>query len=800
MIRRMLSFLSFAGQTRTSLLKSVSTAAATVGLMLIVGSPSVSAQTNIGSASVGGGSVGATVTVPVANAGTLQSIAVTTQGMPNLDFTATGGGTCATGTAYTTKATCTVAVAFTPRHVGARYGAVVLQDASGTALGTAYLLGMGTGPQSTFLPGTRSTITNPISVGLGLAADGNGDLYLADLVNQSVDKGTLQADGSYRWSTVAKGFSQPSVVAVDGAGNVYLVDSVIGSSLSNETATVYKETLTGSGYTQSTIGSNWSALAGLAVDGAGNVYVTQQAVLSLTSIGLAEVYKEALQPDGSYLQSTVGSGWAAPLGVVADASGNVYVADGLINGLVKETLQPNGSYSRSTIGDGLLLIEGLAVDGTGNIYVTVWGDSILAGSLSTAIYKEALQPDGSYVQASVGSGWQLPTSVAVDGSGNVYATDPGISIGVVKVDLADPPALNFASTRPDTTSADSPQTVTVSNLGAAALQFSSLTYPADFPEATAADNCTAGTRLAAGANCTLSVAFAPGVPLQGNQFVALSESLSLTTNTLNTTATAQTLTVSGVESIQTTATPAISPVGGTFTAIQTVTLSDSTPGAAIYYTTDGSTPTVHSTVYGGAIQVLKTETIQAIAVAPDYLASAMTAAAFTINLPVPNFTVAVAPTSLTLASGQSGSVTVTVTALNAFSDTIYITCTGLPAGWFYSTQILIPPLTGPSPTTLTLYPPLTAANVGRTSRPFIPAGALALGLCCFGFRKRRGLQRFLLLAVFALGLSLLNGCGVAGISLTNPINPTNPAGPYTVTVTASAGTVQKTATFTLTVQ
>ncbi|MGA2482936.1 MAG: chitobiase/beta-hexosaminidase C-terminal domain-containing protein [Candidatus Acidiferrales bacterium] len=79
------------------------------------------------------------------------------------------------------------------------------------------------------------------------------------------------------------------------------------------------------------------------------------------------------------------------------------------------------------------------------------------------------------------------------------------------------------------------------------------------------------------------------------------------------------------------ATPVFSPLAGTYPAAQSVTITDTTPGAAIHYTTDGSTPTTSSAMYTAAIQVSSTETIEAIAVASGFTNSAVAAATYTIQ-------------------------------------------------------------------------------------------------------------------------------------------------------------------------
>jgi len=79
------------------------------------------------------------------------------------------------------------------------------------------------------------------------------------------------------------------------------------------------------------------------------------------------------------------------------------------------------------------------------------------------------------------------------------------------------------------------------------------------------------------------------------------------------------------------ATPVISPGTGAYKAAQTVTIGDSTPGAAIYYTTDGSTPTASSTIYDEPFPVSSTTTVNAIAIAGGETQSATVSAAITIG-------------------------------------------------------------------------------------------------------------------------------------------------------------------------
>jgi glucosylceramidase len=102
----------------------------------------------------------------------------------------------------------------------------------------------------------------------------------------------------------------------------------------------------------------------------------------------------------------------------------------------------------------------------------------------------------------------------------------------------------------------------------------------------------------------------------------------------------------------TAAIPTFAPTPGTFTSAQTVTLADSTAGAAIYYTLDGSTPTTSSKLYSASIAVSATTTIEAIAAASGYSNSAIATGVFTITLP-PAATPTFSPAPGTYSSAQS---------------------------------------------------------------------------------------------------------------------------------------------------
>ena len=98
----------------------------------------------------------------------------------------------------------------------------------------------------------------------------------------------------------------------------------------------------------------------------------------------------------------------------------------------------------------------------------------------------------------------------------------------------------------------------------------------------------------------------------------------------------------------TTATPVIAPKAGSYVTVQTVSITDATAGAAIYYTQDGSTPTTASALYTGPFTISTSQTIQAIAAASGDLNSAVASSVYTINIPPPTQVVFVVQPANTL--------------------------------------------------------------------------------------------------------------------------------------------------------
>jgi sugar lactone lactonase YvrE len=545
------------------------------------GSPQTAALSGTGvvfSSNVGTAQATQTLAVTFTTAGTLSQIHVLTQGAANKDFTETAGGSCATGTAYTVGESCTVDVVFDPLAPGIRHGAILLTDSTGDILSTTYLPGIGTGPQIAFAPASQTSLL-PASTytAYGVAIDGAGDLYTTDNAGGTLIELPKSASGFGAPVTIATGLNEPLGVAVDGAGNVFVADYA--------NLRIVEIPWTGTAFGTPTtvpLGTTTREPRFLKVDGLGNLYFTDYAfdvVLEIPWTGSGYGTPVVLPFTG---QNSVN-------GIAVDQNGDVFVADTYGHNVLELP------WTGSAYGTQVALVSGLeagagapvalTLDAADNLYVA---EEYTGFTGTDELLEVPATGGGSY-----GTPFVIPialdsvTDVALDASGNIYVADR-LQQQVFKLDVADGPSLNFASTQVGSESTDSPRTVTVSNIGNAPLVFAAApAYPTDFPQDAGGTNlCASGTSVASAASCDLSVDFKPtktGSPLQ--------ENLVLTDNALNVGGATQTLSLTGD------ATPATAPTA-TLTGISFGSEVDGTTTAAMTATLTNTSTTTTLTISG----------------------------------------------------------------------------------------------------------------------------------------------------------------------------------------------------------
>jgi sugar lactone lactonase YvrE len=294
----------------------------------------------------------------------------------------------------------------------------------------------------------------------GVATDVSGNVYVADSYNNLIRKitpgglvSTLAGGGGFGFNYsgntngqgIAASFTNPTGVAVDANGNVYVADS--GNNLIRKiTSGGLVSTLAGSGTAgsidgQGTAANFWSP-QGVAVDASGNVYVgdlTNNLIRKITPGGLVSTLAGGGGSGFHYAGNSNGQGTAAsfnfPFGVAVDANGNVYVADSGNNQIRKIT--PGGMVSTlagsgnqgSADGQGTAANfsqpTGVSVDSSGNLYVADQVNneirkitpgglvSTMAGSLTS----------GSVNGKGSSARFYFSEGVAVDASGNIYVAD-----------------------------------------------------------------------------------------------------------------------------------------------------------------------------------------------------------------------------------------------------------------------------------------------------------------------------------------------------------------------------------------
>ena len=256
-------------------------------------------------------------------------------------------------------------------------------------------------------------------------------------------------DGGQATSAVLR---EPTGAAVDAAGNLYIADSfnavwkVAPNGIISTVAGSYQAPGFSGDGGPATEASLFSP-TGLAVDGAGNLYIAD--------LGNNRVRK--VSPDGT-ITTVAGGGspasgngdggpaisakLSAPGGIAFDASGNMYISEGGLGGSRIRRVSPNGTIS-TIAGNGTLSFSGdngpassaalnvplgIAVDAAGNLYIADGGNCRIrkvsaSGIITTVAGNGAVSFSGDGGPAT-SAGFEA-TWVAVDSAGNLYIVDGG---------------------------------------------------------------------------------------------------------------------------------------------------------------------------------------------------------------------------------------------------------------------------------------------------------------------------------------------------------------------------------------
>ncbi len=426
------------------------------------------------------------------------STVVSLQGTSSLDFTATPGTTCQGVVAA--SPTCAVVVNFAPTAPGLRTGSIQIRDANGNLLVSTPIYGVGQAPAVAFRNSSRTAIATgnyPVNQPKGVATDAVGNLYLADNGNNRV----LKVSPTGATTVVGAGLEYPQGLAVDGAGDVFIADNNL-----NEVV----EVPAGCASTgcQVYLGANVRSQLGVAVDGAGNLF--------FGDFLDGEVIKSPAGCTASACQTIVyNPAGSNPVGLAVDAAGDLFVAD---YGLRQVVEIPPGCATpacQTKIGQGWDAPESVAVDAAGDVFVA---DEIL-----DQIIEIPAGCTAASCQVAVASGIDA-YGVAVDAAGDIFF--PDLLSNQVYESRAQSPSLGFAATNVGSTSSDSPQSLTVQNIGNLPLYapqglLVSVAGP-NFVEVYGAGtvpDCAQFTAVAPGVLCNLSVSFTPkaaGSPLIGS--------------------------------------------------------------------------------------------------------------------------------------------------------------------------------------------------------------------------------------------------------------------------------------------
>jgi sugar lactone lactonase YvrE len=330
-------------------------------------------------------------------------------------------------------------------------------SASPSAGGTLSVVA-GTGFSGSPAPGpaTSSDLSGPAAV----AVDSSGNLYIADFGNNVVEEvtpggvlsivaGTGTGGAPTPGPATSSNLYSPAGVAVDSAGNLYIADMFnnrVEKVTSGGVLSIVAGTGTGGVPTPGpATSSDLYAPSGVAVDSAGNLYIADlnnNLVEKVTSGGVLSI----VAGSGNVGRPTPGPATASalyyPFSVAIDSAGNLYIADSsndvvekVTSGGVLSIVAGTGTGGAPTPGlatsSDLSDPQGVAVDSAGNLYIADANNSVIEqvtpfGVLSIVAGTGTFGPPTPGPAAA--SALNFPYGVAVDSSGNLYIADFGNNV------------------------------------------------------------------------------------------------------------------------------------------------------------------------------------------------------------------------------------------------------------------------------------------------------------------------------------------------------------------------------------
>ncbi len=248
----------------------------------------------------------------------------------------------------------------------------------------------------------------------------------------------------------APSFRAPAGVAVDATGNIYVTD--YGNNLIRKiTPAGLVSTFAGSGNQGILDGTDslasFNLPTGITIDKNGNLYVTDQGSDLIRKITPGQVVTTIAGVDSASSANGVGNqaGFFNPMGIVADASGNLYVADAGNNAI--RLITAGGTVSTIATNDTTHNIStpvafsnptGVALDGSGNLFVANYLNSnilMINPSGLVSNYADTGRIQGNMNGPAPAATFFYPNSVAVDVQGDVFVAD-GVNNLIRKISTA----------------------------------------------------------------------------------------------------------------------------------------------------------------------------------------------------------------------------------------------------------------------------------------------------------------------------------------------------------------------------